>query len=89
MTKAETLAALKNQIDSFYSLEQVIKIVEGIDIDPKMETITRLKVLQELADIIIAKNEKTWSKSSDDRIEKFQAAYNNEQKLIKLLTPKA
>ena len=54
-----------------------------------METMTKLIVLQELADIIIAKNEKTWSKSSDDRIEKFQAAYNNEQKLIKLLTPKA
>jgi hypothetical protein len=34
MTKAETLAALKNQMDSFYSLEQVIKIIEGIDPDP-------------------------------------------------------
>ena len=33
MTKAETLAALKNQLDSFYSLEQVIKIIEGIDPD--------------------------------------------------------
>jgi hypothetical protein len=31
MTKAQTLAALGNQLDSFYSLEQVIKIVETIE----------------------------------------------------------
>ena len=43
MTKAQTLAALKNQIDlsqfcgSMYSLEQVIKIVEGIDPDPVVD----------------------------------------------------
>jgi len=30
MTKAQTLAALKNQLDSFYSLQQVIAIIEGI-----------------------------------------------------------
>jgi len=34
MTKDQTLAALKNQLDSFYSLEQVIKIIEGIDPEP-------------------------------------------------------
>jgi hypothetical protein len=54
-----------------------------------MQPTTRLKVLQELADIIIAKNKAKWSKSSDDRIEAFEAAYNNEEQLIKLLTPKA
>lgn len=57
-----------------------------------MHTITkqqRLEVLQKLADIIIAKNEKKWSKSSDDRIAAFKAAYNDEAKLTKLLTPKA
>lgn len=32
MTKAQTLAALGNQLDSFYSLEQVIKIVENIEV---------------------------------------------------------
>ena len=31
MTKAQTLAALGNQLDSFYSLEQVISIVESIE----------------------------------------------------------
>ena len=40
MTKAETLAALKNQLDSFYSLEQVIKIIEGIDPEPGTSTLT-------------------------------------------------
>jgi len=54
-----------------------------------METTTRLKVLQELADIIIAKNKAKWSKNSDDRIAAFEAAYNDEAQLIKLLTPKA
>jgi hypothetical protein len=31
MTKAQTLAALGNQLDSFYSLEQVINIVKNIE----------------------------------------------------------
>ena len=31
MTKAETIAALGNQMSSFYSLEQVINIVNSID----------------------------------------------------------
>ena len=31
MKKLEVLEALKNQMDSFYSLEQVIKIVESIE----------------------------------------------------------
>ena len=53
------------------------------------QTYTKLQVLQELADIIIAKNKAKCSKSSDDRIEAFEAAYNNEAALIKLLTPKA
>ena len=55
----------------------------------KNKTYTKLQVLQELADIIITKNKAKWSKSSDDRIEAFEAAYNDEAKLTKLLTPKA
>ena len=31
MKKLEVLEALKNQMDSFYSLEQVIKIIESIE----------------------------------------------------------
>ena len=37
MTKAQTLAALKNQLDSFYSLQQVIAIIEGIA-EPEVKT---------------------------------------------------
>ena len=48
MTKAQTLAALKNQVDSFYSLEQVIKIIEGIDPEPGTSTLT-----EELCDTIM------------------------------------
>jgi hypothetical protein len=33
MKKLEVLSALKNQMDSFYSLEQVIKIVESIEVE--------------------------------------------------------
>jgi hypothetical protein len=33
MKKLEVLAALKNQMDSFYSLEQVIKIIESIEVE--------------------------------------------------------
>ena len=32
MTKAQTLAALENQMDSFYSLQQVIDIVKNIEV---------------------------------------------------------
>ena len=31
MTKEQTLRALENQMDSFYSLDQVIKIIGGIE----------------------------------------------------------
>ena len=41
MTKAQTLAALNNQLDSFYSLQQVIAIIEGIA-EPEPEAKTRL-----------------------------------------------
>ena len=37
MTKAQTLAALNNQLDSFYSLQQVIAIIEGIT-EPEAKT---------------------------------------------------
>jgi len=37
MTKAQTLEALKNQLDSFYSLQQVIAIIEGIA-EPEAKT---------------------------------------------------
>ena len=41
MKKLEVLEALKNQMDSFYSLEQVIKIIESIEVEEtKVNNIT-------------------------------------------------
>jgi hypothetical protein len=42
MKKLEVLEALKNQMDSFYSLEQVIKIVESIE--PEESTVKSITV---------------------------------------------
>jgi len=47
MTKAQTLAALGNQLDSFYSLEQVIKIVESIEENSYLTSDQIEKVLKE------------------------------------------
>jgi hypothetical protein len=41
MKKLEVLEVLKNQMDSFYSLEQVIKIIESIEVEEtKVNNIT-------------------------------------------------
>ena len=42
MKKLETLMVLKNQMDSFYSLEQVIKIIESIE--PEESTVRNITV---------------------------------------------
>ena len=42
MKKLEVLEALKNQMDSFYSLEQVIKIVESIE--PEESNVNKVTV---------------------------------------------
>ena len=47
MTKAQTLAALGNKLDSFYSLEQVIKIVESIEENSYLTSDQIEKVLNE------------------------------------------
>ena len=47
MTKAQTLVVLGNQLDSFYSLEQVIKIVAGIEENPYLTSDQIEKVLNE------------------------------------------
>jgi hypothetical protein len=50
MTKDQTLAALKNQMNSFYSLEQVIKIIEGIV--PKPDGISTESIEQAIDNIM-------------------------------------
>ena len=48
MTKAQTLAALKNQLDSFYSLQQVIAIIEGIA-EPEVKTSLDRSIIDEIS----------------------------------------
>jgi len=48
MTKAQTLEALKNQLDSFYSLQQVIAIIEGIA-EPEVKTRLDRSVIDDIS----------------------------------------
>ena len=70
MTKAETLAALKNQMSSFYSLEQVIKIIEGIVMDPVPDVAT--EAIEEAIDRIID----NLANSSNDLVETESAEFS-------------
>ena len=83
MTKAETLAALKNQLDSFYSLEQVIKIIEGIDPEPGTSTLTG-----ELCDTIMDSIENCIDRCGNDFVDlhtaEFELGYDG--KTIELST---
>ena len=51
MTKSETLAALRNQMDSFYSLEQVIKIIEGIE-EEKSRVISTVDIARAIDKVV-------------------------------------
>ena len=83
MTKAETLAVLKNQMSSFYSLEQVIKIIEGIDPDPAPGALT-----EELCDAIMGSIENCFDRCGSDFIDlssaEFELGYDG--KTIELST---
>jgi hypothetical protein len=55
MTKSQTVAALGNQLDSFYSLEQVIKIVESIEeeqVKPKLSVTQLREITDSIMDLI-------------------------------------
>ena len=51
MTKEQTLLALDHQLNSFFSLQQVIDIVQGIDPAPA-KTVIDLDVVHEILDKI-------------------------------------
>ena len=51
MTKEQTLLALDHQLNSFFSLQQVIDIVQGIDPAPP-KTVIDLDVVNEILDKI-------------------------------------
>jgi hypothetical protein len=75
MTKAQTLAALGNQLDSFYSLEQVIKIVESIEggrsitvMDIQRAIDNTIDSLERNCDDIVNKNDCEFEIDYDNRL---------------------
>jgi hypothetical protein len=76
MTKAETIAALGNQMSSFYSLEQVINIVNNIDEKggTSKEALERIvdnimESLERDADRFVSKEDADFELTYDRRIE--------------------
>ena len=79
MTKAQTLAALGNQLNSFYSLEQVIKIVEIIE--PEVTETKVFGINQETLDRISDDIENCLDRRSSDLVDndsaEFEINYDN------------
>ncbi len=78
MKKLEVLESLKNQMDSFYSLEQVIKIVESIEDETSI--ITR-ETLSELSDNIRKVLERNRDEFIDNDSAEFEINNGNEIEL--------
>ena len=75
MTKLETLAALKNQMSSFYSLDQVINIIEGIVMDPVPDVST--EAIETAIDNIIERLECSGRNLVDTDTAEFSLNYDN------------
>jgi hypothetical protein len=81
MKKLEVLELLKNQIDSFYSLEQVIKIVESIESEEaKVNNIT-LADIEEAIDKVIDIIESGRVDIIDKDSAEFEISYDNKIEL--------
>jgi len=82
MTKAQTLAALQNQLDSFYSLQQVIAIIEGIA-EPEVIVEKETKLTPAIAGKIAAEIEKVldYNNTNSDLVDtdsvEFELDYDN------------
>lgn len=80
MTKAQTLAALKNQLDSFYSLQQVIAIIEGIA-EPEVIVEKETKLTPAVAGQIAKEIEKVLDYNRSDLVDtdsaEFELDYDN------------
>ena len=79
MTKSQTLAALRNQLDSFYSLEQVIKIIEIIE--PEVTETKVFGINQDVLDAISNDIENCLDRRSCDLVDndtaEFEINYDN------------
>jgi len=87
MTKSQTLAALRNQLDSFYSLEQVIRIIEGIQEETTNKvTVTEIGAaierlvdsLESNADYVVDYSSAEFGISCESRIELEYIRVNSE-----------
>jgi hypothetical protein len=80
MTKAQTLAALKNQLDSFYSLQQVIAIIEGIA-EPEVIVEKETKLTPAVAGQIAEEISRVLDYNSSDLVDtdsvEFELDYDN------------
>ena len=84
MKKSQVVESLKNQMDSFYSLEQVIKIVESIEDETSIitkETLSELvdnirQVLDRNSDELIDKDSAEFEINYDNRIELSSAEFD-------------
>jgi predicted PolB exonuclease-like 3'-5' exonuclease len=79
MTKAQTLAALGNQLDSFYSLEQVINIVKNIE-ENKGRVITTQQINDAIDEVV------NWAERRVDNLvdldsAEFEISYNKQIEL--------
>ena len=82
MKKLEVLAALKNQMDSFYSLEQVIKIIESIESEEtKVNNIT-LTDIEEHIDKVIDTIDSGRVDIIDKSSAEFEISYDNRIELM-------
>jgi hypothetical protein len=80
MTKAQTLAALGNQLDSFYSLEQVINIVKNIE-ESKGRVITTLDIERAIDKVICWADNNERDLVDMDSVE-FELNYDNRIEVV-------
>jgi hypothetical protein len=80
MTKAQTLAALNNQLDSFYSLQQVIAIIEGIA-EPEVIVEKQVKLTPAVSEQIAEEISRVLDYNSSDLVDtdsaEFELSYDN------------
>ena len=77
MKKLQVVEALKNQMDSFYSLEQVIKIVESIESEEEKVNNITLADIEEAIDKVINIIENRRVDIIDKDSAEFEISYDN------------
>ena len=74
MNKKQTIELLEKQMPSFYSLEQVINIIKGIDSENKLNEDLALEIKKQISHLIMNIDER---KLIDYDSAEFELSYNN------------